>query len=97
MYYNTNLFHNVIDVVSKRKAPSSITRSYPEDTLRDDVLKLLPSMIKRQKVNDFSGVLKLAEEALNEFDRGYEIAQSDHGLLNEDDDFYADLIDLVDL
>jgi len=98
MYYNTDLFHNVIEKVAKRKATKSNVGSIEENRLQAEVMDLLPSMIKRQKINDFSGVLALAEQLLDNNDRGYEVMSvSDHGFLENDDDFYADAIDLVDL
>jgi len=99
MYYNTNLFDNVIGAISKRKATSSIAKSTTEvNRLKDDVLNLLPSMIKRQKVNNFSDVIKLSEKILDINNRDYDIREiSDHGLEDDDDEYFADAIDLVDL
>jgi hypothetical protein len=98
MYYNTDLFHNVINVVAKRKATTSNVGSIGEHRLMEEVRGLLPSLIKRQKVNDFSDVIALAEQVLDNKDEEYEIAsQSDHGFLENDEFFYADAIDMVDL
>jgi hypothetical protein len=97
-YYNTDLFSRVIEIADKRKATRSNVGSIDEKRLQEEVFELLPSMIKRRKVNDFAGVIALAEQVLDNYDRGYEImSQSDHGFLENDDDFYADAIDLVDL
>lgn len=69
MYYNTNLFEGVIDVANKRKATSSISRSVGSDRLANDVMKILPSLIKRQKVQVISDVVKLAKDILDNYEQ----------------------------
>lgn len=97
MYKDTNLFSNLVGIVNKRKTAPSVTQS-ELNTFAEDIRKILPSMIKRNKVSNFSDVIKLTEERLEEYgDNCYNIAESDHGELMDDDLYYADTIDMVDL
>jgi hypothetical protein len=99
MYYNTDLFKSIIGKVSKRKRGDLSEASFDlGNQLSEDVRNLLPSMIKRNKINDFSSLLAFAEQKLDGYDKGYNlIDESDHGDYEADETFYADAIDLVDL
>jgi len=98
MYYNDDLFKGVMEKVSKRKMNPSISGNSEEiNRLADDVRQNLPSLIKRNKLTTFPDIIAYAEERLEEYDKGYTIAESDHGSLGADDLFFSDAIDMVDL
>jgi len=97
MYYNTNLFEGVIDKVRKRKRDElSENSGFVGHHLAEDVRNILPSLLKRGKINDFTSILTVAEQLLNDYDKGYTVAESEHGDIEADDLFFADDIDFID-
>jgi hypothetical protein len=97
MYYNDDLFTRVIDTVSKRKRGDNSVDGSANNRLVQDVRENLASMIKRNKIKDFPSILGYAENLLESYDKNYNVAESDHGLLEDDEAYYADVIDLVHL
>jgi len=97
MYFNDDLFSRVITTVTKRKRSDKSVDGSMNNRLVEDVRNNLGSLIKRNKVTNFPAILTFAEELLDNYDKDYNIAESDHGLLEDDESFYADAIDMVDL
>jgi hypothetical protein len=98
MYYNDDLFsHIIIQENSKRKRSPSSTGDSVRHRLREDVSRLLPSMIKRNKVTDFASVIQASKEILNGYDEFYNVEDSEILSVGDDDLYYADAIDMVDL
>jgi hypothetical protein len=99
MYYNDDLFQGVIEKINKRKRDDlSETQSQADKVrLSHDVREMLPSLIKRGKVKDFTDIIAVSKDLLQGYDAGYDIAESLHGLEEDDADYYADAIDMVDL
>lgn len=98
MYYNTDLFQGIIERTHKRKR-SELSISEPDvgHRLMEEIRKDLPSLLKRNKVTDFTAIIASAQQMLENYDKGYTVAESEHGDYGADDDFYADAIDMVDL
>jgi hypothetical protein len=98
MYFNTDLFKGIIEKVHKRKRDELSEKSDGYgNQLAEDIRKILPSLIKKNKINDFSSVLKVAENLLEGYEENYNITTSDHGDYDDDDLYFADAIDMVDL
>lgn len=98
MYFNTDLFRGIINKTGKRGISQvSENSECLAHRLYDDVRDCLPSLIKKNKINDFTSIIKFAKEKLDDYDKGYIMAESDHGQLDDDDLYYADAIDMIDL
>jgi hypothetical protein len=97
MYYNDDLFTRVVDTISKRKRGDNSVDGSANNRLVQDVRDNLGSLIKRNKIKDFPSILTYAEGMLEQYDKSYEVAESDHGLLEDDEAFFADAIDMIDL
>jgi hypothetical protein len=98
MYYNDNLFRHIVETVNKRKRPVlSSKESNHGDRILDEVRENLPHLLKRAKVTNLPDIIQLAEKKLEEYDKGYNVAESDHGHYEDDELFYADDFELIDL
>jgi len=98
MYVDTNLFEHLITRIDKRKRSiHSDDHSELGARMSAEVRSILPSLIKRHKVNHLNDIVTLVEQRLGDFDKGYEVAESDYGDYIADESYYADAIDMVDL
>jgi hypothetical protein len=98
MYRDTNLFEGLISKIGKRKR-SILSDGHGDlgNTMVEEVRSILPSLIKKSKVTHLDSLVTLVEERLKDYDKGYNVDESDYGDYAADESYYADAIDLVDL
>jgi len=98
MYVDTNLFEHLISKVNKRKrSVYSVDPHQLGIDMVNEVRSILPSLIKRNKVNHLNDIVALVERRLEDYDKSYSVAESDYGDYANDESYYADAIDMVDL
>jgi hypothetical protein len=97
MYFNDNLFTNLVKVVLKRKR-TQLSDSLPELGLRvsDHVRQILPGLIKRSKVSHLNNLTSVVEKTLENYGTFNTLEGSDYGDIMDDVEYYGDEIDLVD-
>lgn len=101
MYVDSNLFSYLHKDATKRKHSGSVVSTEEHDkfgnTVASEIRNILPHLIKRQKVNNLETIVSLVEKRIEDYDKDYNVAESDYGDYASDDLFFSDAIDMVDL
>jgi hypothetical protein len=96
MYYNDNLIFHVANQKNKRKASSSLHSEQGEITeFVDGIRNILPHLIKRSKVTNLTSLVSTLDSRLEQYANDAETALSDHGLVEEDEDFLCQDLDIM--